>query len=270
MPPAPTATKRHTNRVKGTDTQDKLPPKGCRANPDSLTQITTAMQETTMNHNEYISYASEITKLEHILSIRTADDDITRIGLEHRLNKAREKLQGVRRPPTPRVLHITVQDPRNPHTEHMNVRTAALPMMAFEQLIKAETPPEVADQDCLVTGCASYPPGFSLQLPMTETEEDTYPPLGETKAEKAVSHLQDLTEALLPEAEPEHQAALLDAAAPRTTEALQQVYRLLLEHDAEAKIWMNGRQVFLGDQHAMQQAVRKLDDLSTTRDSNRR
>ena len=48
-----------------------------------------------MNYKEYIFTASEITQLEYMLSITPDDLKGERIGLEYRLKKARQRLEGV-------------------------------------------------------------------------------------------------------------------------------------------------------------------------------
>ena len=62
-----------------------------------------------MNSKEYAFTASEITQLEYILSIMPASREIQRIGLEHRLRKARERLEGVPIPPKPKSVYAHFQ-----------------------------------------------------------------------------------------------------------------------------------------------------------------
>ena len=48
-----------------------------------------------MNRKEYEFTASEINQLEYLMSIMPQDREIERIGLERRLEKARQRLEGV-------------------------------------------------------------------------------------------------------------------------------------------------------------------------------
>ena len=54
-----------------------------------------------MRYSEYCSTASEITRLEHLLSIMPEEREVERIGLESRLKKARKRLEGVTPPRKP-------------------------------------------------------------------------------------------------------------------------------------------------------------------------
>ena len=62
-----------------------------------------------MNYKEYSFTASEITQLEYMLSIMPDDLKVERIGLEYRLKKARQRLEGVPIPPRPKSVHANFQ-----------------------------------------------------------------------------------------------------------------------------------------------------------------
>ena len=59
-----------------------------------------------MNYKEYALTASEITQLEYILSIMPEDHEVERIGLEYRLEKAKQRIKGVPIPPRPKGVHV--------------------------------------------------------------------------------------------------------------------------------------------------------------------
>ena len=59
-----------------------------------------------MNHKEYTFTASEITQLEYILSLLPESRVVERIGVNYRLKKARESLEGIPIPPKPKTVHI--------------------------------------------------------------------------------------------------------------------------------------------------------------------
>ena len=62
-----------------------------------------------MNYKEYAFTASEITQLEYILSIMPESREIERIGLEYRLEKAKQRLEGVPIPPRPILTDVKFQ-----------------------------------------------------------------------------------------------------------------------------------------------------------------
>ena len=67
-----------------------------------------------MDYKEDAFTASEITQLEYILSIMPDNREVERIGLEYRLKKARQKLEGVPVPPRPKLEGVPV--PPRPKT----------------------------------------------------------------------------------------------------------------------------------------------------------
>ena len=62
-----------------------------------------------MNYKEYSFTASEITQLEYMLGIMPENREVERIGLEHRLKKARQRLEGIPIPPRPKSVHVNFQ-----------------------------------------------------------------------------------------------------------------------------------------------------------------
>ena len=64
------------------------------------------MNNKAMNYKEYSFTASEITQLEYILSIMPEDHEVERIGLEYRLEKTRQRIEGLPIPPKPKIVNV--------------------------------------------------------------------------------------------------------------------------------------------------------------------
>ena len=62
-----------------------------------------------MNCKEYAYTASNITTLEHILSIMPERRRVKRMGLDYMLEKEKQKLEGVPIPPRPKSVHVGLQ-----------------------------------------------------------------------------------------------------------------------------------------------------------------
>ena len=60
-----------------------------------------------MKYNEYAYTASNVTKLEEILSIMPESRIVERMGLEHMLAKEKQRLEGVPIPSRPKTVLIT-------------------------------------------------------------------------------------------------------------------------------------------------------------------
>ena len=218
-----------------------------------------------MNYNEYAFIASEITQLEHMLGKMPEDHKVQRIGLEHRLKRANEKLHGVQRPPMPRTTLVSLlQTHVNNVNPGMDVYLAGLSMEAFAQALQATLRARTGTEpgQCLITDVTTHPPGFEIQLPVAE--DQWFIPMGETDAEQAINALQHLAEALLADDNNDLQRAA-EACGPEAAGKLSEILRFLLEYEAQANIYLNGRQVSLGDNAGMTNALARLQDLARSK-----
>ena len=161
-----------------------------------------------MNYKEYSFTASEITQLEYMLSIMPENREIERIGLEHRLKKARQRLEGMSIPPKPKSVHVNFQGEPVVDMVGMDANFAGKATTAFAEstaITTAGAAGQLRDRGTiphrglgrqLISGVTSGSFGFEIELP-PPTEEDIRRGQTDNPAEKAVEMVQDLLETSL-------------------------------------------------------------------------
>ena len=212
-----------------------------------------------MDYKEYAYTASEVTQLERMLNrMPKENQEVQRIGLEHRLKRAREKIEGVKRPPIPREIRISFDGSRD---GGIPAGLAGPAIAAFaeatEAALRARTGGDAGK--CLVTGVSTHPPGFDMQLPVAG--EEGFLPWGETAAEKAVSALLDLAEAA-PGEDSQETARAAGECGPEAANKISEALIMLLEHGTQASMNMKGRKVSMGDAGGMRRALARLQELA--------
>ena len=158
-----------------------------------------------MNYKEYSFTASEITQLEYMLSIMPKDHEIERIGLEHRLEKARQKLEGVPIPTKPKSIHVNFQGEPVVNGESIDANFAGKATTAFAEstaITTAGAAGQLRDTGAiphqglgrqLVSGITGGSFGFEIELPPPTEDERAQGQTG-SPAEKAMVMIQDLLE----------------------------------------------------------------------------
>ena len=214
-----------------------------------------------MDHREYAFTASEITQLEHMLSIMPEDHEIERIGLEYRLEKAKETIAGTPIPPRPRLAHVEFRG--NPVTHGANgvgidAHFAGRAIAAFSEAVDAVASEytQAAPGRCLISDVTHNSFGFLIELPQdTATDALT----GETcnPAERAVGTIQDLLEASLREGDT-GPASLVDMTHPTARLKVAGFLEILRDSGAQVEIGMDRRRVGLKDQSEVERAAQWL------------
>ena len=161
-----------------------------------------------MNYKEYSFTASEITQLEYILSITPQERVVERIGLEHRLNKARQRLEGVPAHKPPRPVRLSFLGRPVVDGEGIDANfggeaaTTFADSMAITiagstgQLKDTGTIPRRELSQQLISGVTRGSSGFEIELPAS-TEAKGQSEENGNAAEKAVEMIQDLLTAAL-------------------------------------------------------------------------
>ena len=221
-----------------------------------------------MNSKEYAFTASEITQLEYILSIMPASREIQRIGLEHRLRKARERLEGVPIPPKPKSVYAHFQG--EPVIDGVGIdanfagkvtrgfaeSTAITTAGATGRLHDTGGIPHRGLGLQILAGVTRGSFGFEIELPPPTEDERR---LGQTAnpAERAVEMIQDLLQTSLGGTDDEL-ATLTDQMHPRAVRKVAEFLEILRTNKAQVAIAFNGREVALRDPGEVERAVNRL------------
>lgn len=152
---------------------------------------------TDMNYDEYMSYASEIGTLERLLARTPEHRTIQRIGFQDRLERIRQKIEGVPVPPRPRRLAATFGGEPVIDRYGIDANFGADAVGIFSDTIRLTAAastgelkatgeiPRTAMSQPIITGVALGSFGFVMELPPTPLHEISYP-------EQAVNQVQEL------------------------------------------------------------------------------
>lgn len=161
-----------------------------------------------MNYKEYSFTASEITQLEYILSMLPESRVVERIGLEYRLKKVRQSLEGVPIPPRPKLVNVAFEGEPVVGGTGLDASFAGKSIRAFAestalatahdagQLKDAGTIPYKELSQQLISGVSHGSFGFQIELPQ-DTVVDRATGRTGNPAENAVELIQDLLETAL-------------------------------------------------------------------------
>ena len=221
-----------------------------------------------MNYKEYASTASEITKIEYILSIMPERRKIQRVGLEYQLEQARKRLEGVPIPPKPKSANISFKG--EPVVDGVGIdanfagkittafaeSTAITIAGATGELQDTGGIPQRALGQQLVSGVTSGSFGFKIELSPSTAIEGRHGQTGNA-AERAVEMIQDLLELSL-KGEDNDLAALTDVMHPRAVRKVAEFLEILKNNRAQVAIGLNGREVALRNPGEVEQATRRL------------
>ena len=218
-----------------------------------------------MNYKEYAFTASEITQLEYILSIMPEYREVERIGLENRLARARERLEGVPIPSRPTSAHVSFKGKPVVDGVGIEANFAGKTTIAFAEstaITIAGSPGPLQDTGAiphrglgqqLVSGVTIGSFGFEIQLPPSTTADGRT----DNPAERAVGRIQDLLEASL-DGSDEYLAKLTGQIHPRAVRKVAEFLEILRTNGAQVAIGLNDRQVALRDPAEVKKAIERL------------
>ena len=221
-----------------------------------------------MNYKEYTFTASEITQLEHILSIMPENREVERIGLEHRLARAKEKLEGVPTPKPPQPVRLSFRGKPVVDGESIDANFGGKAAAIFADsmaITVAGSTGQLEDTGAIprrelsqqkISGVIRGSFGFEIEL---RTSTDTENQAGEhdSVAEEAVEMIQNLLTAALV-GEDEELAELTGEMHPRAVRKVAEFVGLMKNYGASVEIGFKGREVALGNSSEVERASRRL------------
>ena len=190
-----------------------------------------------------------------MLSIMPDDLKVERIGLEYRLKKARQRLEGVPIPPRPKSVHANFQGEPVVDMVGMDANFAGKATTAFAEstaITTAGAAGQLHDTDAiphrglgrqLISGVTRGSFGFEIELP-PPTEGERGRGQTDNPAEKAVEMIQDLLETSLAGTD-EELATLTDQMHPRAVRKVAEFLKILKNNRAQVTIGLNGCEVAL-------------------------
>ena len=154
---------------------------------------------TNITYSEYMSDASEIGTLEHLLRGIPDSRALERFGLQSRLDRIRKRLDGVAVPPQPKQLYISFNGQPVVGSYGINANFAANAINLFTDTFRTTTASltgELTDRgpvykspqtQLLITNTANGSFGFVMEIPLPEDD-----PYGFSYAEEAFNLMQEL------------------------------------------------------------------------------
>ncbi len=221
-----------------------------------------------MNYREYSFTASEITQLEYILNITPENRVVERIGLEHRLAKAKQRLEGVPVPKPPRPVRLSFLGRPVVDGEGIDANFGGKAATTFAdsvaitvagstgQLEDTGAIPRRGLSQQLISGVTRGSFGFEIELP-TFTGAEGQSEEASNATEKAVEMIQNLlTVALI--GEDDELAELTGEMHPRAVRKVAEFVGLMKNNRAGVEIGFKGREVALGNSAEVETAGRRL------------
>ena len=217
-----------------------------------------------MTYNEYIWYRSEIYTLESLLSRLAEDRVILRIGYEDRLQRARQKLEGVLPPPRPKKIEVSFTG--EPVQSHYGIDAnfAAESIAIISDAVRLATAgatgelkptgqiPRNTMGQPIITGVALGSFGFEMELPIPEGD-----PHGFSYPEQATQRIQTLlTSANEASDEQLYNAAM--AIHPRAVNKTGGLVDFMRKRNAQLVIQYQDRKVELSTRDDIERVAKRL------------
>lgn len=220
---------------------------------------------------------SEIGTLEQFLADLTDDDVIERLGLEHRLSQARERLAAVEGQPQPKPLPMTFRGRPVDGSRSIDATFASKAVKAFveatdtvaaslvEDLKGRGRLPGTTDRSLRIIDTARGSFGFELELPPPQAIEPTQAGLFPAAPEPIDPYADAITTTLklLDQAATEDEDAISDLVAevhPRAAAKVRAFAKVLNDHEALFAVAFEGRQVRLDTEAQVRRVVDSLAD----------
>src|SRR5579863_1229218 len=136
-----------------------------------------------MNHDDYVSFASEIQELEALLAQIPRENVISRMGLESRLKAAKEAIAGFNALELPRKARLTFRGRPVVGSYGASAEFAAKASTFFTDAFSAVVAgisenlrymgpiPDKEKNQLLITGTAIGSFGFEFELPRPQTQD---------------------------------------------------------------------------------------------------
>ena len=203
-----------------------------------------------MNHDVYMSFASEIQELETLLARVPKANVISRMGLESRLKEAKDAIAGLRMQELPRKARLTFRGRPVVGSYGASAEFVAKASTFFTDAFAAVVAgisenlrymgpiPDKEKNQLLITGTAIGSFGFEFELPRLQTQTangqvDLFPEASkpENRPEVAFEKLEKLFE-VAAEGSDDDIAELVDEIHPRAVKKASEFLDYLSEQDA--------------------------------------
>ncbi len=221
-----------------------------------------------MNYKEYTFTASEITQLEHILSILPESRVVERMGLEYRLAKAKQRLEGVSIPNPPQSIHLGFLGRPIVDGEGIEANFGGKASTLFAdsvaittagstgQLEDAGPIPRKGLSQQLIVGVSRGSFGFEIELPASAGNKDD-PGEPNNAAQEAVEMIQNLLTVAL-EGKDDELAELTGVMHPRSVAKVAEFVGLMKNNGAGVEIGFRGRETSLRNSSEVEKVSRRL------------
>ena len=219
---------------------------------------------TQMNYNEYMWYRSEIYTLERILSRLPEDRVILRIGYEDRLQRARQRLEGVDPPPRPKKMEVSFTGEPVRSYYGIDANFAAESITIISDAVRLATAgatgelkptgqiPRNTMGQPIITGVTLGSFGFELELPIPEDD-----PHGFSYPEQAVQRIQTLLTSAS-EASDEELSNAATAIHPRAVNKTGGLLDLMRKRGAQLAIQYQDNKVELSTSDDIEHVANRL------------
>ena len=219
---------------------------------------------TQMTYNEYMWYRSEIHTLERLLGRLSEDRVVMRIGYEERLQRARQRLEGVIPPPRPKKMEVSFTGEPVQSYYGIDADFAAESIAITSDTVRLDTAgatgelkpagqiPRNTMGQPIITGVTLGSFGFELELPIPEGD-----PNGFSYPEQAVHRIQNLLASANEDSEDQLYSAAMDLH-PRALNKMGALLDLMRKRHAQLAIQYQDNRVELSTRDAIERAARRL------------
>lgn len=221
-----------------------------------------------MKYEEYAYHASEVTHLERLLEKTPNDMTVERLGIEHRLAKAKERIEGFPIPPVPQKAYVSFRG-KPVHGEYgidanfsaraMKLFVDAVAMAAAGFAGRLESSgaiPGRKEGQPVITGTASGSFGFELELPPSGQESPTKE-VPDTDVKEAVQKIQELL-MLATEGSDDDLSEIADDMHPRAVRKVGEFLELLRLNEARFGLAFRNRKFRFASDNQLNNTITRL------------
>ena len=221
-----------------------------------------------MKYEEYAYHASEITHLERLLEKTPKDMTVERLGIEHRLTKAKERIEGVPVPPVPQKAYVSFRG-KPVHGEYgIDANFSARAMKLFVDVVAMAAAgsagrlessgaiPGRKEGQPVITGTASGSFGFELELPPAG-QEATTKEVPDTDVKEAVQKIQELL-MLATEGSDDDLSEIADDMHPRAVRKVGEFLELLRINEARFGLAFRNRKFRFASDNQLNNTITRL------------
>ena len=225
-----------------------------------------------MRYEEYAGYASEITQLEALLDGMPEERFIERMGLEHRLSVAKERIAGVPVPEVPQKVYVTFGGEPVHEASGIDIQFGAHAMGLFSDALAMTAAgfagelkstggvPGRGKGQPLITGVTTGSFGFELELPAVEGEDEAIQGI-DSYVPEAVRTVQELL-TLSSEGTDTDLSGVADGMHPRAVKKVGEFLDLMKRKKARFAMDFEGREFRIQTNRQLETTAVRLAALS--------